>query len=664
MANIPVPFCNKIRVLGRQRAQVVLAVLAPQVPMGFPTREFEFALSSRVALIVVLFSVSVITLAGSAMAVAANLVMTQHNDGSRSGAQHETLLNVNNVKAGTFGKIFTRNLMPSKISSVPHDRIYTQPLIAVTSKGQKVVIVATQSNRVYAFDAEKAANAQPVWMTDLGPPEVSKNGDWPDDHCNDSLPVIGVLGTPVIVPHTKLGGAGNVDEPVLYVVAKHGSETVKSHAVHFTIYKLNVSTGAVIAQSTLPQSPEIGFDPYLHLQRAGLVFVENAKATGGGYVYAAFGGHCDVNPFHGWVFGFDGNLTTQVAALRTSGTGTGAGIWQAGQAPVLARQRDLDFLYVATGNGYADAAFSNSVLKLIVNGNGSVGPVDVFTPYNNAALNTCDTDLASAGPTLMADKKHVVIGGKEGVLYSLDTTALGAGKALEPSPGNLICLANNGGGGFNGNYQWNVNGDNVFQEFKATTGHIHGSPVHTRLSDGRERLYLWSEDDQLKSFTQLPNGKFDTVPVQSKVPLTPGMPGGALSISTAGGIGGDTIVWATHPVGDAWSPKGLQPIAGTLFAFNGEDVTAQLWNSDVALNDKVGEYSKFSPPTISDGRVYVATFDGHVQVYGLKDNSHQMCLASCAVDRDFCISQVGKPGGPLAKECAQEYKACIAHCPK
>ena len=35
------------------------------------------------------------------------------------------------------------------------------------------------------------------------------------------------------------------------------------------------------------------------------------------------------------------------------------------------------------------------------------------------------------------------------------------------------------------------------------------------------------------------------------------------------------------------------------------------------MRDALGEYPKFTPPTIANGHVYAATFEGRLEVYGL-----------------------------------------------
>ncbi|HWY21862.1 MAG TPA: hypothetical protein VNX26_11630 [Candidatus Acidoferrum sp.] len=565
-------------------------------------------------------------------------VLTQHVDEKRSGVQLETVLSTTNVNAGTFGKVLTWTLPVSQYSTPGlKDRVYGQPLFVNKGVNHNLVIVATDTNMVYAFDAQDDGKSTPVWGAPLGPPE-SAIDNWTDPHCNRSLPVIGVLSTPVIDP---------IYQQFLYVVSKNRNTSNKaSHDVSFTIHKIEVATG--IEKASLPIGQNVnGFNPYYQTQRAGLVFIATVGQPSG-FVYATFGAHCDGGSWHGWIFGFDSDLKTQVVARNTTPDGVGGGIWQAGQAPAVAlatNTKENTMFYVSTGNGSGQLV--NSVLKYQWSaGDGSLTPVDSFTPYNNAALNLCDADIASTGPVLLDGgnglKGMLVTGGKEGILYVLSTANLHNAAAPEGTPSGDICQHNNGGGGLNTSYSWSPK-DTVVQEFQAVSkfndpmldppggqwvfGHIHGAPVYTTLADGSLRLYMWPEMDYLKQFKWV-NGKFQTNPEsQSTGPMIPGMPGGMLSISTSSPsqTGGDVIVWATHPKTDAWAPPPANPsnqsiptpIDGVLYAFNASDVSKNLWNSDMKPGDKLGEFSKFAPPTIANGRVYVATFSGQVQVYGL-----------------------------------------------
>lgn len=101
------------------------------------------------------------------------------------------------------------------------------------------------------------------------------------------------------------------------------------------------------------------------------------------------------------------------------------------------------------------------------------------------------------------------------------------------------------------------------------------------------------------------------------------MPGGMLSISADGTTAGSGIVWASHPLSENANQKVVE---GILRAYNASDLTKELWNSkQQPERDDVGLFAKFCPPTIANGKVYLATFGAeetcglshYLAVYGL-----------------------------------------------
>ena len=88
-----------------------------------------------------------------------------------------------------------------------------------------------------------------------------------------------------------------------------------------------------------------------------------------------------------------------------------------------------------------------------------------------------------------------------------------------------------------------------------------------------------------------------------------------MSVSANGTNAGTGIIWATV---NTTSSANQATVAGTLHAFNAQNVTNELWNSDmIPARDGLGNLAKFVPPTVANGKVYAATFSNRVNVYGL-----------------------------------------------
>src|SRR5204862_3737306 len=95
--------------------------------------------------------------------------------------------------------------------------------------------------------------------------------------------------------------------------------------------------------------------------------------------------------------------------------------------------------------------------------------------------------------------------------------------------------------------------------------------------------------------------------------VKPGMPGGP-SVSANGSEVASGIVWAVTT--QSTSSGGLAP--GTLRAFRASDVSQEIYNSDMNhARDALGDFTKFAPPVVANGKVYVATQSNAVSVYGL-----------------------------------------------
>src|SRR6185437_5452985 len=266
-----------------------------------------------------------------------------------------------------------------------------------------------------------------------------------------------------------------------------------------------------------------------------------------------------------------------------SPTGSEASIWQSGQAPAVDAEGNI---YVVTGNGSWDGKvnFSESFLRL----SPELKLLDWFTPTNHFELDAKDLDLDSSGATLIPGTNLVLGGGKEGVLYVLDKRHLG-----------------------------HLGDEHALQHFQAGKSHMHRF-VYWKSDSKGPLLYLWGQVDRLKVFG-LTGNKVTETPVMQRPGVNQGHPGGMLSISANGGK--DGILWAAiHATGDSWHES--RP--GILHAYDADDVNHELWNSlEDAKRDDCNNYSKMAPPTIANGKVYLASFGtenvgtGQMCVYGL-----------------------------------------------
>jgi hypothetical protein len=213
-----------------------------------------------------------------------------------------------------------------------------------------------------------------------------------------------------------------------------------------------------------------------------------------------------------------------------------------------------------------------------------------FTPNNWLNLEGGDIDLGSAGLLLIPGTTLAFSGGKQGVLYLVNRDNMGG---LSSSSTDT----------------------NVVQSI-ALSGQLHGGPVWWDGPDG-SYAYVWNAGNRLRQYKfDWVTGKFQ-IPnfAQSLLTATNGQPGGILAVSANGSIAGSGILWASRQLdGDA-----NQAVRrGILHAFNAQNITNELWNSEqLSGRDAVGLFAKFVPPTEANGKVYLATFSNRLNVYGL-----------------------------------------------
>ncbi len=494
-------------------------------------------------------------------------VLTYQYGNSRAGQNvHEVLLTKSNVNASQFGKLF----------SYPVDgQVYGQPLynagVNVSGKGfHNVVLVATEHDSVYAFDADNNAgpNAAPLWDVHFTNGTSVKTVPASDVNCGQIAPEIGITSTPVIDPVSG----------TIYVVAMTKIIGVTNSYAQ-QLHALDLTSGAerpgspVAIQASFPGSGEGGatvvFQPKNYKQRPGLLLMN-------GVVYTAWSSHCDIGAYHGWLIGYDAKSLQQVAVYNNTPNGNEGSFWAGGAAPAADTTGNI---YLVAGNGTFDAAsggpdLGESFIKLASANGLRVG--DYFAPFNFNQLNNQDLDVGSAGVALLGDEAgnashpHLMAGaGKEGRIYLLDRDNLG---------------------------HWQAGSDSqIVGSVPGAIGGLFGNPAYFN-----QAVYFCGSGDSLQAFA-VSNATLGQTP-SSRSQESFGFPGCVPTISANGAS--DGIVW-------------ILETSGTLRAYDASNLARELYNSNQNnARDALGSHVKFSVPAVANGKVYAGTAN-LLAVYGL-----------------------------------------------
>jgi len=507
------------------------------------------------------------TLASAASAVP---ILTYHYDNTRAGANtNETTLTLLNVNPNNFGKLFSYNV---------DGYVYAQALLAtnVSIPGQgahNVLYVATEHDTVYAFDADNYVPT-PYWTNSFINPAAGVISVPGADTQGNVVPEVGITATPVIDPASG----------VIYVEARTKETAGTTVSYVHRLHALDLSTGLERADLNSPvvitstNYPGTGTPGYNDTDGAGHVLWNGLREhcrpgllLANGQVYLAYASPGDHPPYYGWVFAYDAHTLAQTGVFNVTPNAGYGGIWMTGNGPAA---DNSGYIYLNTGNGNYDANndYGDSYLKLAAT-NG-LQLADYFTPYNQASLNSGDTDVSSAGLLLLPDSvgsaahPHLLIGGsKANTIYLLDRDQMGG---------------------------FNSSGDSqIVQSLPNAVGGMWSSPAYFNGS-----FYIIGNGDMLKCFS-IAAGVMGTTPT-ARGPTSYGYPGATPTISANGT--NNAIVWAIES--DAYSSSG----PAVLHAYNATNVGQELYNSSQNLSrDNPGPAVEFTLPVVANGKVYVGT---------------------------------------------------------
>jgi uncharacterized protein YjdB len=553
-------------------------------------------------------------------------VTTWHYDANRSGLNpHELSLTPGNVNPNSFGKLF---------SYLTDGYAYAAPLLMsnVTIGGatHNVLYVATEHDSVYAFDADSYGKGAPLWQVSLLQAGETPMTDGPIQ------PFQGITSTPVIDPSTN----------TIYVVS---AQTPSGGNATFRLNALDITTGAQKFGSPVTISASVpgtnsdaaangGIDTLgtSCVQRAALLLAN-------GNVYIGFGG-CHA----GWLLSYhagQGLAQTGMFDMSPNNDGEGpyasaGGIWMGGGGPVADSSGNI---YITSGNGpfaptavptnpapTTAGAWSDSVLKFSPTpSNGMLVLKDYFTPQDYAYMDCADSDLASGGLMLIpgTSPAQLVAGGKMGKLYFTDSTNLGReksgdtgaiqtlewGAASAPGGTPLISSYTSPVCPYApGNLTATINSFEIF----GTSAYFNGSiylgitPTGANIPSGI-RQFTYTGDSWLPGTDTLQYTQENTR--------------GTTPFISANGTD-DGILWMVDQGLPLQNTSGGGTTNATLRAYDANDLSTELYNSQINSSDTPGYGIKFTSPVVGNGKVYISTGHdltsvtnprGEIDVYGL-----------------------------------------------
>lgn len=453
-------------------------------------------------------------------------------------------------------------------------QIYAQPLFAAavsTSGGIKnVLVVATMHGTIYGFDADAPGSAA-LWSNHLNDPRTSFEA--PRGGADFYNAELGCMATPV------LDVSGGYAYAVCAGPAADASAT-------WTLYQVSLSDGSLVNSVVIAGSvagtgsggSTVTFSAVRQLLRCALLLT-------GGKVYVAFGSYADQDPWFGWLIAYDASTLAQTAIVAQSPNAKNVGLWMSGGGPAADASNNV---YIMTGNTLTSTYTPTTDLtESFIKYSPALAVLDYFTPSDHAARDASDYDLGSSWPILIPSTNLIAGSGKRNSGYVVDVTDMGH---LE------------GGGG---------TAPQVITKASAFTDCV-GCGTFASAMYMNSTLY-WANkggfQGQNKMFSFALSGTtFATSPTATGA-TSYACCGAQMFGSSNGASGG--VIWALTPNTSLFSALGT----GTFRAFDPSTL------AEIYTGPSIGNMPKFMHPVAVNGRVYVATMDGSVLVFGLSSSA-------------------------------------------
>lgn len=542
-------------------------------------------------------------------------VTTHHYDQYRTGWDRtETVLTPGNVWAPNFGLLHT---------VVLDDQVDAQPLVvpgvSITSGNYQgkhdVVYVATESNTVYAIDADSGTV---LLSTNLGHP-VPRSAL--PGQCANNGPNVGITSTPVIDPASS----------TLYVMSyTSDGPTYRLHALEINNLKDKLTPRVVAAEQGLSPSGTFQFNAKYQRQRPALLLAN-------GNIYAGFGSFCDFAPSlsRGWLLAWNETTLQPISngkLVDSQETDEGSyflsSIWMSGNGPAADSQGNI---LLVTGNSDYNTNTYDGVTNLqesVVKFDPTPTEVmDVFTPSNEWNLEQTDGDFGSGGVLVVPSQTAptpplAVAAGKDGRMYLLNEDHLGG---------------------------YSPTSNNVFGTYGIGACWCSES-YYVDPSDGFGRIVSSGGISNQLGIWRLQTGAAPTLVKISSTTLGASVedPGFLTSVSSNGTA--HPIIWAVSRPKSKTSPQinlwAFDPESGGAIPTTLLDVAAGTWPNLAGNANLV--------PVVANGHVYVASHQ-QLQIFGLTAGHARLESKAGAVASASCSTSAEAPWTNLISATSPGY---------
>jgi hypothetical protein len=547
--------------------------------------------------------------------------------------------------------------------------VYAQPLylsqVTINGVAKNVLYVATEENYVYAYDESNFAGT-PLWTANLNNTALNETAI-PDSQlpggCSNITPEVGITGTPVIDLNPS-------PDPIMYVVSKHtytDSQGVAHPAQRLNA--IDVTTGLAVypaldMATAFQNLGAVSFTATNENQRAGLAL--SYDANNDPLIWVSWGSHCDQGAYSGLIALFSVQ-NAQLTLLATFDNGVNpaipdnGGIWMAGSAPAIddIGPSPTDNVFFGTANGRVNpksGLFGESLLSLNYTSGSSLVRQGFYTPNSWSLLNSgahncptqnvvvlplpetgtaclsSDMDLGAGGVILArpngiplayngTPENYVILsGGKEGILYVNSPLAISSDTKPDPqNPAVGACSTSGPNSAIqclgaswlpnnccSGERDYGLRGNSAFWAGPNT-------------SLGNLLYVVGINDNAIRAYQMDPtqtNGQFQTTPFAvgnwkgspNAVITYPGA-SPVVSWNSATGDYQDAILWVLNEgnyqrIG-VNNTKFLPRTIG-VYAYYAEPVNGSINLTNFVDTTNGPGATKFMPPTVINGHVYVA----------------------------------------------------------